>query len=368
MVQEPLQIESLNVCAVSKELRDSWRRGCGFRPAGSNEIVRRVRGPRFTRTSFPCVAVRPGEVRAGKGFAILPAGSNVHPDGEGERVRVLIAGCGYVGSALAAELAGEGHEVWGLKRDPSTLPPGVRPFAADLRDAMTLAALPPALDAVVYAATADGFHDEAYRAAYVDGPRALLEALASQGQAPRRVLFTSSTSVYGQAEGEWVDEETPAEPSGFSGRRMLEGEGVFLGGPFPATVLRLGGIYGPGRSSLVEKVRSGEAECGPEPSWTNRIHRDDIAGALRHLIALDAPAPVYLGVDREPAGLCEIYRWIAARLGLPAPPVRAEAEDARRRSRSNKRCRSDRLAASGYVFRYPTFREGFTAILESSAR
>ncbi|HEX2205681.1 MAG TPA: SDR family oxidoreductase [Longimicrobium sp.] len=282
-------------------------------------------------------------------------------------MRVLVAGCGYVGSALAAGLAGEGHEVWGLKRDPSTLPPGVHPFAADLRDPTTLAALPPALDAVVYTATADRSDDEAYRAAYVEGPRALLDALVRQGQAPRRVLFTSSTSVYGQAGGEWVDEETPAEPSGFSGRRMLEGEGVFLGGPFSATVLRLGGIYGPGRSSLVEKVRSGEAECTPEPSWTNRIHRDDIAGALRHLIALESPAPVYLGVDREPADLCDIYRWLATRLGLPAPPVRAGADDARRRSRSNKRCRGDRLAASGYAFRYPTFREGFAAILDESA-
>ncbi len=279
--------------------------------------------------------------------------------------RVLIAGCGYVGSALAGMLAEDGHEVWGMRRNTAALPPGVNPFPADLRDPATLADLPPALDFVAYAATADASTDEAYRAAYVDGPRHLLAALAAQGQRPRRVLFTSSTSVYGQREGEWVDEDSPTEPAGFSGERMLEGERVFLAGPLPATVLRLGGIYGPGRASLVEKVREGTAECSPEPSWTNRIHRDDAAGALRHLMSIDAPASVYLGVDREPAALCDVYRWIAARLALPAPPVRLDAADTRRRSRSNKRCVSDRLAESGYAHRYPTFREGFGALIDA---
>lgn len=279
-------------------------------------------------------------------------------------MRVLIAGCGYVGSALAASLVAEGHEVWGMRRSVARLPPGVRPFPADLRDPATLANLPPALDAVAYTATADASTDEAYRAAYVDGPRNLLSALSLQAQRPRRVLFTSSTSVYGQREGEWVDEDSRTEPAGFSGARMLEGERVFLDGPVPATVLRLGGIYGPGRTSLVEKVRAGDAECTPEPSWTNRIHRDDAAGALRHLVMLDAPAALYLGVDREPAALCDVYRWIAARLDLPVPPVRAGAADGRRRGPANKRCRSDRLAGSGYAFRYPTFREGFGALLE----
>jgi len=276
--------------------------------------------------------------------------------------RVLIAGCGYVGSALAALLADEGHDVWAMRRTSAALPPGVRHLAADLRDPATFAALPEALDHVAYTATADAFTDDAYRAAYVDGPRNLLAALARQGQAPR-VAFTSSTSVYGQADGEWVDEDSPTAPAGFGGRRMLVGERVFLEGPFPAMVLRLGGIYGPGRASLVEKVRAGEAECAPAPSWSNRIHRDDAAGALRHVLSMESPAPVYLCVDREPAELCDVYRWIAARLGVPAPRVGSTAAETVKRSRSNKRCSSARLAASGYAFRYPTFREGFGAII-----
>ena len=140
---------------------------------------------------------------------------------------------------------------------------------------------------------------------------------------------------------------------------------MFLDGPFPATVLRLGGIYGPGRASLIDKVRAGQAECSPEPSWTNRIHRDDAAGALRHVLTAPDPAGVYLCVDREPAELCDIYRWLARRLGAPEPRVHAGAADARKRTRSNKRCSSARLVASGYIYRHPTFREGFEAILAS---
>jgi nucleoside-diphosphate-sugar epimerase len=275
--------------------------------------------------------------------------------------RVLIAGCGYVGAALAARLAEDGHDVWGMRRDPSGLPGGVRPLAADLRDPASLAALPDALDHVFYTAAADQWTDDAYRAAYVDGPRTLLAALAERGQPVRRVFFTSSTAVYGQADGEWVDETSVTEPATFTGTRMLEGERVFLDGPFPATVLRLGGIYGPGRTSVIERVRAGKAGCAPEPSWTNRIHRDDAAGALRHLLSIASPEALYLGVDREPADQCDVYRWIARRLGLPAPPVSADAPVERARSRGNKRCSSARLAASGYEFLHPTYREGFQA-------
>ncbi len=273
--------------------------------------------------------------------------------------RVLIAGCGYVGSALAARLAADGFEVWGMRRSPDGLPAGVRPLAADLRDPATLAGLPAGLATVFYTAAADGGAEDEYRAAYVDGPRNLLAALAAQGQRPRRVIFTSSTSVYSQSGGEWVDEDSRAEPAGFRGRMMLEGESIVLGGPFPGVVLRLGGIYGPGRTSYIDRVRSGAAECPAITTYTNRIHRDDCAGALRHLMHLPSPHPVYLGVDRAPADSCDVLHWLAAALGKPAP-LRAEEAV---RPRSNKRCRSDRLASSGYTFLYPTYREGFAALL-----
>jgi nucleoside-diphosphate-sugar epimerase len=274
--------------------------------------------------------------------------------------RVLIAGCGYVGSALAARLVADGDAVWGMRRNPDALPVGVLPFAADLRDPATLGGLPAGLTTVFYTAAADGGSDDEYRAAYVDGPRNLLAALAAHGQRPRRVIFTSSTSVYGQSGGEWVDEDSPTEPSGFGGRRMLEGEGIVLGGPFRGVVLRLAGIYGPGRTSYIDRVRAGAAECPAETAYTNRIHRDDCAGALRHLMHLDAPRSVYLGVDEAPADSCEVLRWLAGTLGMPEPRT---AQGAAVRTRSNKRCRGDRLREAGYDFVYPTYREGFAALL-----
>ena len=176
--------------------------------------------------------------------------------------RVLIAGCGYVGTALGVELAARGDQVWGLRRDPSGLPPAIRPVRGDLLEQDNLVrVLPEAPDVVVYAASAGGFSDLAYRTAYVDGVRSFLRALVQAGAEPRRLLFTSSTGVYGRTDGEWVDEDTPPEPTAFNGSRVLEGEDLFLDGPFPSVVLRLGGIYGPGRTSLLQRVRQGGVTC-----------------------------------------------------------------------------------------------------------
>ncbi|HXH11968.1 MAG TPA: SDR family oxidoreductase [Alphaproteobacteria bacterium] len=278
--------------------------------------------------------------------------------------RILIAGCGYVGSALGVRLAALGHEVWGLRRTATGLPAGVHHVAADLKDPHTLRQLPPAIDTVFYTAAADGMDDAAYRAIYVDGLRYLLEALVSQRQSPRRVFFTSSTAVYAQAHGEWVDEASPTEPEHFTGRRVLEGERLLLTGPFPATVLRLGGIYGPGRVGLIERVRQGLARCREGSAlYINRIHRDDCAGALHHLMTLPQPDAVYIGVDHEPAEQCDVLRWLAAQLGAPPPRVEALPGVEPRRSRTNKRCCNAKLIASGYTFRYPTFRDGYAALL-----
>lgn len=282
-------------------------------------------------------------------------------------MRVLIAGCGYVGTALGERLAAEGHEVFGLRRNPEGLPPPVEPVAADLSTTGSLReALPGGLDLVFYTASPGGSTDEAYELAYVTGPRNLLAALRQRGESPRRVVFTTSTGVYGQSDGEWVDETSPTEPERFSGRRLLEGERTVLGGPFPAVVLRLGGIYGPGRTRAIDRAREAPPEDEP-PAYTNRIHRDDCAGALRHLSLLEDPEPVYLGVDHEPADRRVVAEWLAARRPAPAgEEAPAEAEPRARgpfRGGSGKRCSNARLVASGYTFRYPTFREGFADLM-----
>ncbi len=277
--------------------------------------------------------------------------------------KILIAGCGYVGTVLGQRLVTEGHEVWGLRRNNvGSIPKPIHPFPADLTKPQTLSHLPAKLDYLFYTAGSDNRSETAYRAAYVEGITNLLHALQQQGQRPKRLFFTSSTSVYGQSNGEWVDEESPTKPSRFSGRFVLQGEHLLLDGPFPATILRLGGIYGPGRTQLIDKVREGKASCtaGP-PQYTNRIHRDDAASALHHLMTLDNPTSLYLGVDHEPTERCTVYRWLAKQLGVPEPPVVPNQASGRG---TNKRCRNDRLLASGYTFTYPTFREGYTSLLD----
>jgi hypothetical protein len=257
--------------------------------------------------------------------------------------RVLIAGCGYVGCALGELLARDGLEVYGLRRRAGPLPAGVTPIVADLAMPASLLGLPERIDYAFYLAGPSGREDAFYRTAYVDGLGNLIARFTEMGQRPKRIFFASSTSVFEQDKGEWVDETTPAEPQHYTGRRLLEAEALLLGSDFAGTVVRFAGIY------------------GRRPRWTNRIHRDDCAGALRHLMRLVSAEKLYLGVDCEPAEESALLRWLAGAVG--APPPRADRDAAEAPARGNKRCRNDRLRASGYQFLYPTYREGYTALL-----
>lgn len=284
-----------------------------------------------------------------------------------QHARVLIAGCGYVGTALATGLAAQRHTVWALRRSHANWPRRVDGIAGDLTDPTALRDLPPKLDYVFYTAAASQRSDQGYREAYVVGLANLLTALERQQPPPRRILFTSSTAVYAQSSGEWVDERSPTEPAEFAGLRMLEAERLLRGCPFDHVVLRLGGIYGPGRTRLIDQVRRGEAALSPgPPRYTNRIHRDDAAAALVHLMRLPQTDRVYLGVDHDPADVSEVYRWLADALSLSPPPI--AAAPAGRPAAANKRCRNARLLATGFGFRYPTFREGYSALLAETSR
>lgn len=268
-------------------------------------------------------------------------------------LRVLIAGCGYLGGALAAQLAGAGDEVVALRRRPAELAPGVRPFPADLGDAAALRALPGPFDAVVYAAAPGGRDETAYRAVYAAGIANLLAAVRCA-----RFLLTSSTSVYAQDTGEWVDEASPAEPRTFPGRSVLAGEALARERHPAACAVRLGGLYGPGRTRLLRAARTGGlAYQAAPPRYTNRIHRDDAAGALAHLLGRPSLEPVYVAVDCEPAAEEPLQRWLAGCVGGAPPRARAGPPGG-----AGKRCSNRLLLASGYRLRFPTFREGYGAL------
>jgi nucleoside-diphosphate-sugar epimerase len=277
--------------------------------------------------------------------------------------RILIAGCGDIGSALGARLLAGGHEVWGLRRSAAALPAGMHALRMDLTKADTLEGLPENLDAVFYIVTPDAYEDAAYESAFVRGPENLLAALSAGATIPERLIFVSSTSVYAQSAGEWVDETSAPEPLTFSGQRLLQGEQIVLAGPVRGVAVRFGGIYGRGEGRLVRSVRDGSPCQETPPLYTNRIHRDDCVSVLHHLLSLDDPQQVYLGVDNEPAPQCAVMDWIASEQNLPPPP-RAAAGG--RRGKSNKRCLNTRLLSTGYRFLYPTYRDGFGALFKAA--
>lgn len=276
---------------------------------------------------------------------------------------ILLAGCGDLGTEAGLRFAALGHRVVGWRRSPEKLPAAIEGVSADLTSA-DLPAIPADTTAVVVAVAADSPTEAAYRAAYVDGLSHVLDAMARDGVTPRRVLFVSSTAVYGDAGGGWVDESTTPAPGGFSGRIIREAEDLLLsrlrGSQSAPIILRLGGIYGPGRTRLIDQVRDGAAVIPDEPRYTNRIHRDDAAAAIVHLTTMETmPEPAYLGVDSDPADMGDVLRFLAAEMGYPEPPV-GPAGAARG---GNKRVSNALLRGTGFTFAYPSFREGYREVL-----
>ena len=276
---------------------------------------------------------------------------------------LLIAGCGDVGGRLGQQLNTVGWTVYGLRRSVALLPEGIRPVAADLHADACPAAWPSeALDYLVYCAAATEHDEVGYRAAYVDGLRHVLGWLAQQGQRPKRLLFVSSSGVYGQQLGEWIDETSPAEAESYSGRIMREAEQMALHCGLPASVVRLTGIYGPGREWLLKQVRQGYRVVSEPPLYGNRIHVDDAAGLLAYLLQADAGGVLledcYIGVDNQPAPLHEVVAWLREQLD-----VSHWSEQSTVRRSGSKRCSNARARALGWAPHYPSYREGYRAIL-----
>ncbi|MCC9145985.1 MULTISPECIES: NAD-dependent epimerase/dehydratase family protein [unclassified Arthrobacter] len=272
---------------------------------------------------------------------------------------VLIAGCGDLGTEAGLRFAAAGFSVLGWRRSPEKLPAQITGSAVDLT-AGNLPHIPADTDVVVIAVAADQRTEEAYRAAYLTGTANVLDALERDGVQPRRILFVSSTAVYGDADGGEVDEETPAAPASATGAVILEAEQLLHTRRPDAVVLRLSGIYGPGRTRLIDSVTAGTAVVPARTQLTNRIHRDDAAAAIVHLTTrVSSPAPLYVGVDMEPVELADVLGFLAAELGRQLPPA-SETSTSRG---GNRRLSNRRLRGTGFEFAYPTYREGYRAVL-----
>jgi nucleoside-diphosphate-sugar epimerase len=273
--------------------------------------------------------------------------------------RVLLAGCGDLGLRVARRLLDRGDLVWALRRTPrADEAHGIRWLCADLRQPESLRHMPRGITRLVYLPTPDRRDEPAYRATFVDGLRHLLPAL--DRHALRRVLFVSSTAVYGaQGEG-WVDENTVPAPKGFNGTVLLEAERWLAAQAVSSVVLRLAGLYGPGRLQLVDRLRAGLATVPRDaPHWANRIHVDDAAAAVVHLLDLADAQSLYIGADDTPLPLDVLYDDLAKRIGAPLPAAGAAPAGV-----GSKRLRDTRLRQSGFRPRWPDAREGYAALLD----
>ena len=306
-------------------------------------------------------------------------------------MRALIVGCGYVGFSLGAELARRGHEVFGLRRstssDDALKAAGIVPLRGDITQPESLKQLPRDFDWVVNCVASGGGDAEEYRQLYLHGMRNLIEWLVpgsaglwpasssnnpaatrrQDGGAPR-VIYTSSTGVYGQNDGSLVDETRSTEPATETASVLVQAEKVLLAAgverQFPAIVLRAAGIYGPERGYLLKQFLRSEARIeGSGARILNMIHRDDLIGAIIAALERGRAGEIYNVVDDAPVSQLEFFKWLAAKLDKPLPPTAAEdSTTPRKRRLTNKRISNAKLKAElGFEFQHPDYRAGYSS-------
>ena len=275
--------------------------------------------------------------------------------------RILIAGCGDLGERVARLLLSQGDEVYALRRHPPSRDDGLCWLAADLACPETLAGLPAGITQLIFLPAPDARQPEIYRAVFLAGLSHVLDALDSASL--QRVLFVSSSAVYGEHGDEWVDEATQPAPPGFNGQVLLEAERALSKHPVDSIVLRLAGLYGPGRLQLIDRLRAGQVNAPRQQKhWANRIHVEDAAAAIVHLLGLREHHSLYVGVDDTPLPLDVLYDALAALAG--APPAATGPAPA---GMGSKRLSNARLKASGFRFRWPDSRDGYATLLQHAA-
>jgi nucleoside-diphosphate-sugar epimerase len=283
-------------------------------------------------------------------------------------MRVLIIGSGYIGLPLGRELAAQGHQVCALRRfwtpEAVSLAQGLTPLSADVSQPETLAPLPPRYDWVVFCVATSGGAAEDYRRVYLEGSRHVADWL--RATPPQQLVYTSSTSVYGQTDGSLVDETSAIDPGVETGEILAATEKVWLdeaqAGAIPSVLLRLAGIYGPGRGYWFKEYLKGTARMnGRGDRILNMIHRDDVVGAVIRSLVAAPSGEIFNVVDNEPATQFTFFEWLSNRLGGSLPPAApAGAESLRKRGASNKRVANQKIRNQlNYQLKFPTFREGY---------
>jgi nucleoside-diphosphate-sugar epimerase len=278
----------------------------------------------------------------------------------------LLLGFGDLAQRLASRL-GRDYVITGVRRSACRhdVAETVQANILDRQAVSKLLTVP--RDIIVLTLTPSELSDEGYRQAYVETMQTLLSCLQLQiYKKPRLIVFASSTSVYDQSDAQWVNESSVTKPKTYNGQRVLEAEQLLGASGLPHCIVRFSGIYGPGRNRLIEQVVNGESTEKKPVLYSNRIHADDCAAILMHIIERQKNAimaSLYLASDCLPAPLYEVKEWLAQELGLPVNHLQAKPSG--RSLRSSKRCCNQRLLDSGYEFIYPDYRIGYRALLQS---
>lgn len=282
-----------------------------------------------------------------------------------DQAKILIAGCGDLGIRLAHRLGALATaDVYGLRRIPDTtlaMPSNFQWISGDLTQHGTLAELPHDITHIVFAAAPHARTPADYEAVYLHGLQHIIHASASP--ALKRIVFISSTAVYSDHGTQWVDETTPTAPTHFNGKTLCAAEQWLqefgVDHHVETLSLRLSGIYGPGRNFLLDRLRLGQASAPlGEAHWANRIHVEDAAAAIVHLLTLNQPDSTYLVTDSTPLPMRTLYEALAKLTGGPCPPVGPAPAMVGSKRLSNKR-----LLATGFELRWPDSREGYAASL-----
>ncbi len=283
----------------------------------------------------------------------------------GER-KLLWLGCGSLAAEFASLPERQAYtQALGVRRRPERIAAGFEALAADFNQPGSLAPILAGgrCSHIVVSLTPGERSDAGYQRGYVAASATIIAELQAAGVAPERVVFVSSTSVYGQSDGEWVDESSVAEPDGFAGQRLLEAEALWRQSGLPVVCVRFSGIYGPGRNRLLQQVLQGQGGVKAPPVYTNRIHQHDCARVIAHLLASHEVPELLIGTDSCPAPQWEVKSWLAEALGqrlAKLPPLLASAGPSASKRLSNKR-----LLAMGIELQYPSYREGYPAIIDA---
>jgi len=273
--------------------------------------------------------------------------------------KILIIGCGDIGQAVAVEFSAQGHHVTGLKRHPPSSKQDIHYIKADINKAETLNLLTGDFQQAIIILSPDSSSTEAYRAVFETGINNLLVALNKNTS----ITFISSTRVYAENNGEWVNEQTTANACDPKSQLMLQAEHKILAHNPLNTIIRFSGIYGRTKGYFLQQIKNANPIQQHPSYYTNRIHRSDCIGVIVHLInkkiAGDKLEPLYLATDSEPSPKWNVACYLAEQMNYKKPTASLGSEQ----NGQNKRISNQRLIDSGYTFKFPSYQQGYHKII-----